>query len=134
METMCFRGTVYPWNCDHFGHMNVKFYVEKFDQANCNLFAVVGLTPGYFREHNRGMAALDQHILYKRELLAGDNVFIRSSVTEVNNKTLRCQHQMFNAEKEVLAAEMTLVAAHVDLERRKACPLPAFVKQNWESQ
>jgi acyl-CoA thioester hydrolase len=25
------RGTVYPWRCDHMGHMNVMWYVGKFD-------------------------------------------------------------------------------------------------------
>ncbi len=33
-----YQGTVYPWNCDHMGHMNVQFYVAKFDEAIWNLF------------------------------------------------------------------------------------------------
>jgi acyl-CoA thioesterase FadM len=27
------RGTIYPWHCDHMGHMNVMWYVGKFDEA-----------------------------------------------------------------------------------------------------
>jgi len=27
-------GTVYPWQCDHVGHMNIMWYVGKFDEAN----------------------------------------------------------------------------------------------------
>lgn len=36
-----YRGTVYPWQCDHVGHMNIMWYVGKFDEANWNsaLFA-----------------------------------------------------------------------------------------------
>ena len=26
-----YRGTVYPWHCDHIGHMNVMWYSGKFD-------------------------------------------------------------------------------------------------------
>lgn len=34
METdATYRGTVYPWQCDHVGHMNIMWYVGKFDAA-----------------------------------------------------------------------------------------------------
>jgi acyl-CoA thioester hydrolase len=63
METdATYRGTVYPWQCDHVGHMNIMWYVGKFDEANWNLFARLGLTPSYLRESGRGMAAVQQNI------------------------------------------------------------------------
>lgn len=71
-----YRGTVYPWQCDHVGHMNIMWYVGKFDEANWNLFARLGLTPSYLRSSGRGMAAVQQNITYKREPLAGDIVEI----------------------------------------------------------
>ena len=37
-----YRGAVYPWHCDHMGHMNVMWYVGKFDEATWNLFAQTG--------------------------------------------------------------------------------------------
>jgi hypothetical protein len=40
-----YRGTVYPWQCDHVGHMNIMWYVGKFDEANWNFLARPGLTP-----------------------------------------------------------------------------------------
>ena len=39
-----YRGAVYPWHCDHMGHMNVMWYVGKFDEATWNLFATLGVT------------------------------------------------------------------------------------------
>ena len=62
-----YRGTVYPWHCDHVGHMNVMWYVGKFDEANWNLFARIGLTPSYLRESGRGVVAVQQSTAYKRE-------------------------------------------------------------------
>ena len=38
-----YRGAVYPWHCDHMGHMNVMWYVGKFDEATWNLAAMMGL-------------------------------------------------------------------------------------------
>jgi acyl-CoA thioesterase FadM len=37
-----YRGVIYPWHCDHMGHMNVMWYVGKFDEATWNLFAAMG--------------------------------------------------------------------------------------------
>ena len=89
-----YRGTVYPWQCDHIGHMNVMWYVGKFDEASWNLFAALGLTPSYLRDHNRGMAAVQQNIAYKRELLAGDIVEVYSRLLEIRDRSIRFQHEM----------------------------------------
>ena len=88
-----YRGTVYPWQCDHIGHMNVMWYVGKFDEANWNLIARLGLTPSYLRESGRAMAAVQQNISYKRELLAGDIVEVRSRLLEIGNKSVRFLHE-----------------------------------------
>jgi len=89
-----FQGTIYPWNCDHMGHMNVQFYVAKFDQATWNLVAQIGLTSSYFRQNNKGMVALEQNIKYKKELIPGDNIFIESEIIEIKEKTIRFIHVM----------------------------------------
>ena len=95
METdATYRGTVYPWQCDHVGHMNIMWYVGKFDEANWNLFARLGLTPSYLRESGRGMAAVQQNISYKRELLAGDIVEVKSKLLAMGDKSIRFLHEM----------------------------------------
>ena len=68
---LSYRGTVYPWHCDHMGHMNVMFYVGKFDEATWHLFAALGLTLEFLRRSNRGMAAVEQTLNYRKELRAG---------------------------------------------------------------
>ena len=57
-----YRGTVYPWQCDHMGHMNVMGYVGKFDEATWQLFHAIGITASFLREQRRAMAAVDQRI------------------------------------------------------------------------
>ena len=47
-KPITYRGVVYPWHCDHMGHMNVMWYVGKFDEATWNLFASIGITPPMF--------------------------------------------------------------------------------------
>ena len=122
--SITYRGAVYPWHCDHVGHMNVMWYVGKFDEATWNLFLQVGITPAYLREQGRGMAAVDQHIEYKRELKAGDVVTIRSEVLELHEKKIRFRHEMRNEETGEVAAVTTLLGVHMDTRARKACPFP----------
>jgi acyl-CoA thioester hydrolase len=119
-----YRGTVYPWHCDHMGHMNVMWYVGKFDEATWNLFAEAGITRTYLRDNQRGMAGVQQNITYKRELYAGDVVGVRSAVLEVREKVVRLRHEMINLETSETAAITELTGVYMDTATRKSCPFP----------
>ena len=122
-----YRGVVYPWHCDHVGHMNVMWYVGKFDEATWQFFATFGLTPSFLREQGRGMAAVQQNIAYKRELRAGDIVSIRSCALEVKEKAIRFFHEMRNDETGEIAATAEMTGVHLDAVLRKSCPFPGQV-------
>jgi acyl-CoA thioester hydrolase len=121
---LTYRGVVHTWHCDHIGHMNVMYYVGKFDEGTWNLFAGLGITPSYVREQGRGMAAVQQNITYKAELLAGDAVEIWSRVLEARERVIRFVHEMRNVETGAVAAVCELTAVHMDRQARKACPFP----------
>ena len=124
---LTYRGAVYPWHCDHMGHMNVMWYVGKFDEATWHLFLELGLTPEFLRESKRGMAAVEQHITYERELHAGDVVTIHSSVLEVKEKSIRFRHEMRNDAAAEVAARTTLKGVYIDTVARKSCAFPPAV-------
>jgi acyl-CoA thioester hydrolase len=115
---------VYPWQCDHMGHMNVMWYTGKFDEATWHLFAHIGLTPSYLRDHRRGLAAVQQETAYKRELFPGDLVTIRSAILEVREKVIRFYHEMLNVETRNVAATTTLTGVYFNRETHKSCPFP----------
>ncbi|MBI5909808.1 MAG: acyl-CoA thioesterase [Betaproteobacteria bacterium] len=91
-----YRGVVYPWQIDHMDHMNVQFYTACFDAATWHLFAALGMTPGYLKQNRRGMAAVEQRTLYKRELHAGALIRITSELLEMKPKTMRFMHRMYD--------------------------------------
>jgi acyl-CoA thioester hydrolase len=127
-------GTVYPWQCDHVGHMNIMWYAGKFDETNWNLFARIGLTPTYLRESGRGMAAIQQNITFKRELLAGDIVEVKSIVLEVRDKSIRFRHEMRNAETGEVAAVCEITAVHLDRQARKSAAFADAIRKSAERQ
>ena len=128
-----YRGVVYPWQCDHMGHMNVMWYVGKFDEATWQYFTMLGLSPSFLRQQNRGMAAVQQNITYKRELHPGDAVTIRTGVLEIKEKAIRFFHEMVNDETGELSATTELTAVHLDTVRRKSCPFPQQVAERARS-
>ncbi len=128
-----YRGAVYPWHCDHMGHMNVMWYVGKFDEATWNFFAKLGITPKFMLENKRGMVAVHQEISYKTELLSGDVVVIHSATLEVKDKSLRFIHEMRNAVTDEVSSITILTGVHLDKEKRKASNFPDEVRKQAES-
>ena len=131
---LTYRGTVYPWHCDHMGHMNVMWYVGKFDEATWHLLASVGLSRRRLQEEGIGVVAVEQRIEYKRELLAGDLLTIRSSVQEIREKAVLFMHEMINEETGELAARTVLTGVCIDITTRKARALPADIRERVTSQ
>jgi acyl-CoA thioester hydrolase len=123
-----YQGSVYPWHCDQMGHMNVMWYVGKFDEATWNLFARMGMTTQYMKDSNTGMAAVDQRIQYRKELVAGATVSIGSGVLEFRDKAVLFFHEMRNNQTGEVSATCRIMAVHMDAVARRAKPFPADFK------
>jgi acyl-CoA thioester hydrolase len=128
-EPITYRGLVYPWHCDHMGHMNVMWYTGKFDEASWSFLASFGLTAAYLREQGRRMAAVEQTINYRQELFAGDTVKIVSQMLEVHEKAIHFSHRMYKEGSSETVAVCTLIGVHLDAQTRRACALPSAVAE-----
>jgi acyl-CoA thioester hydrolase len=73
------QGTANAWECDEMGHMNVRHYLAKAEDALAGLFADHAVPP-------RAIAA--QHVRYHRETRAGTPLLIRGAAisTEPGNQ------------------------------------------------
>ena len=130
MESLLtYKGTVFPWHCDEMGHMNVMWYVGKFDEATRHFFHELGITPAVVREHKRGMAAVEQTIQYKRELQAGDIVSVHSVLLEIKDRSVRFAHEMRKVDTGEIAVTTTLTAVHFDTVARRVRAFPDSVKE-----
>jgi acyl-CoA thioester hydrolase len=128
-DMVTYRGTTYPWQCDHIGHLNIMWYVSKFDEANWNVFANIGITPSYLRQQRFGMAGVQQNIAYQRELMAGDVIEVRSRILEVRERVIRFVHEMRNVERDEVAAICETTAVHLNRKTHKSCAFPPAVRR-----
>jgi acyl-CoA thioester hydrolase len=127
-----YRGAVYPYQCDQMGHMNVMWYVGKFDEATWQLMAAIGITATYIRETQSGMAGVQQNIAYKREIFPGATLEIRSHIVSVGERKIEFVHEMRDTERDEVCAICELTAVHIDRTARRAKPFPADVRARAE--
>jgi acyl-CoA thioester hydrolase len=107
--------------------MNVMWYVGKFDEATWNFVALLGFGATRMRAEEKGWAAVQQNITYRRELLAGDTVVVQTRLLDVRDKVIRFLHEMVHDESREVAAICELTGVHVDRRLRKAAALPPDV-------
>jgi len=131
--TLTYRGTVYPWHCDHMGHMNVMWYTGKFDEASWFLMGQAGLSRSVRQARNCGLAAVQQNITYKRELLAGDLITITSGILDIEEKTVRVFHEMRNEDTNEIAAFNIVTGVYMDMASRRSCPIPPDIRESIEN-
>lgn len=122
MET--FRGVVYPWHCDHQGHMTTMHYVGMFDQAFWHHTSALGFTRAYLEAHHSGFVDVRDTLEYLVEQPVGSLIVIESGLLEVGNTSITAIHRMCNAETGDLAATSEKISVFFDMEARCKLPLP----------
>jgi acyl-CoA thioester hydrolase len=118
------RGTVHAWQCDHMGHANLRAYGEFFEQALWHVFHRIGITPSVLRGDAIRMAGVQQSINYKRELLPGDLVLVKSQLIEFRERSLKMRHEMQHVETGEVCATCELTAVCIDAKTRKPRQFP----------
>lgn len=133
-EETNYRGIVYPWQCDHIGHLNIMWYVSKFDEANWNFFGRLGVTPEFMRETGCDAVGVNQELSYQLEMYPGDLVEITTGVIRIGERSMRFRHEMRNAGTGKLAATCVMTAAYLDRRTGRSTPWPPEVRQAAEER
>ncbi|MCL4757315.1 MAG: acyl-CoA thioesterase [Rhodocyclaceae bacterium] len=123
------RGTVHEWQRDHMGHINVRAYMEFFEEACWQFYAMLGLTASRLRSGAVHLAAVQQNIAYRRELYPGDTIVVRTGVLEMREKVLRFRHELVNTETEEVCSVCEFTVVCLNPETRRSQPFPAEAAQ-----
>ncbi|MSP82401.1 MAG: thioesterase [Alphaproteobacteria bacterium] len=123
-----YRGMVYPWQCDHQGHMTTQHYVGMFDQAGWHLLNALDLNPEVLAADGRGFVDVKHTIEYLAEQRVGSLVFVESGLRRVGASSITVMNWLRNARDGVLSATCELVTVHFDLDARVKLPIPEDVR------
>ncbi|MEX6430760.1 MAG: acyl-CoA thioesterase [Ferrimicrobium sp.] len=95
--------------------------------------ARVGITGCYMREDGMGMAAVAEHIEYRRELFPDDTVTIHTALMRVSNSSCQFKHTMTCEEIGEVIATAELTGVHIDRSTHSSRPFPLEVRDAFES-
>ncbi len=113
--------TVRPEWIDENGHMNMAYYIVVFDGAIDHLWAAIGLGQAYRERTQHGTFAAESHIVYKAELLLGDEMQVSTQIMAADGKRIHLAHEMRRADG-ALAAQQEVMLLHVSLQTRRVVP------------
>ena len=125
-KILTYKGAVMTWECDSNQHMNVMYYVNKFENAGRNF----GLDLGFHDLMSKevGSVVVEQNIKYQKEVFEDDLLHVESTLLNVGNKAVTVLHEMYNSVSKEKVAEMKLVLVLFDKVNRKALALPSELK------
>ena len=128
------RGRVGPEAIDYNGHMNVVHYRAAFDASTDGLFAHLGLGPEEYNARSGStLMVVEEHTRYHAELAEGERYRVLARMVGHSAMKLHYLLLMENLDRGGLAATHEELALHVDLARRKASPLPDWVREAVEA-
>jgi acyl-CoA thioester hydrolase len=117
---------VRPEWVDHYGHMNLAYYLVVFDLATDMLWPSLGLGPA-FRARGLGTFAAESWQAYRREVVEGAPLACDSAVLGFDDKRLLVRHVMRHAEEGWEVGENEVLYLCVDLAARRVARWPEDV-------
>jgi acyl-CoA thioester hydrolase len=122
METN--RTVVFPAQCDHLGHMNVRYYAHAFDDASFHAWASIGIT--FDDMHAAGAVTVVAHTAtdFLTEVKAGSLIKVESAFVKLGSKSTTYHQRLVNAENGTLHARQKVVEVFFDLKSRKSVAMP----------
>ena len=131
METH--RTVVFPAQCDHLGHMNVRYYAHAFDDASFHAWARIGIT--FEAMHAAGAVTVVAHTEtdFLREVTAGSLIKVESTFVKLGTKSTTYRQRLVDAENGELYANQRVVEVFFDLKRRKSVAMPAAFMEKIEA-
>jgi len=122
-----YRDRVRPEWTDYSGHMNVAYYGYVFEEAARALFRDLDISQAYRKRTDHAFFALEQHMVFKRELLEGQPLLFEAQILAFNGKRIQVFYRMLNSAENYVAATQEVLYGHVDLVQRRSVPVPAEV-------
>jgi len=123
------KNVVFPWHCDHFGHMNVRWYAHFFDDASFLVWATIGLDMRTILATGMHTVIARSTTQYHHEVRAGDPLLMVGGFTHIGNKSLTLHTSMLDANTRELRASNEYIVVFFNAETRCSSEIPDDVRR-----
>ncbi|MEM6803280.1 MAG: acyl-CoA thioesterase [Bacteroidota bacterium] len=129
-KILTYQGAVQSWELDSNDHMNVMFYINKFELAGRNLTHEMGMRNEILQKNNWGIAVVEQNIQYLKEVYEDELIRIESVLTHIGNKSFGAMHEMISRDREEVVSIMKASLVLLDKDARRATQIPLPIKES----
>ena len=124
-----YRGIVLPRHCDHYGHLNVRFYAHFFDDGGFQMWHHIGIKQTDLTKNGMGVVVANISIDFVQEITAGQLMEIKGAWTKMGNKSMTHQQRMYNVDTGVHCATQTTSEVFFDMKKRHSTAMPENLRK-----
>jgi len=125
--TETWRGEAVNWECDELGHLNMRHYMTKAQQARQMFIMQLGLVHAFEKGTSSTVRVREFHIRYIREALPGAPLHIKTAITRLGDDDMSLLHVMYHGDGSK-AAIIREQLEHLYLPTHQTFPWPKRVK------
>lgn len=126
------RGMAMPWHCDHYGHMNVRWYTHFFDDSTLLIWSCIGIDMRTIHESGTHTVIAKSTIEYLHEVKAGDPLRLEGRYVRLGKKSVTVQLRMLDANTDEPRAQQETVIVFFDASSRTSTVIPANCRARLE--
>lgn len=112
-------GECSAWECDDLGHLNMRHYMTKIQQARQMMIIELGLDEAFKMDSVSSVRVEDYHIKYLGEARPGDPLWIETGILALHEDTMVLCHMMRHLNGK-MACTVVENIAHISLRTRKS--------------
>ena len=127
------RGGVNTWDCDEMGHMNVRHYFVRAQEALIGMAAELGLPHAFSPHANATLLVKEQHIRFLREAHAGAPLYMLGGVIEMSETEARILQLLVHPSSGELAATFQTTVVHATPRDGQPFPWPKVACERAEA-
>lgn len=128
-EVETHRRIIAPTECDILGHLNVARYFDAVSDGGFAMQSRYGLNHRDIMQGRRlSFVVVQSEDRFIAEVVAGEEVYLKSGLLEIGNKSALYRHRLFKAEDDALAFETLFRVVLMDLRARRSTVIPADVR------
>jgi len=116
-------GECSAWECDGLGHLNMRHYMTKVQQARQMFFIRAGLHEAFKVDAFSTVRVKDIHIKYLGEARPDNPLYIETGLLELDEETVQLCHMMFHRDGRIAATIIENIE-HISLRTKEAFPWP----------